>query len=257
MDLINEFLRKYKVQVLLGAIFLVVLFGSNIFRDRARNTYNSVDMRVTQAVNKDTLNSTVDNGVAQNYLSDEGGLDINRITTDKEVFEKFLNQYLVWSNASEFNEQKGSLCASYGLKEDSEFVRLFYPRVVVSQWSGDSLIDKLEDIGESVSISFGEIESHVLKIDADKYSYLSLVPITMSCDEFSQSADFLIFYTVDARGYITNLSGSQCSSVFTGDKDLHGVGLLAQEEQEEVEDFEEGDVLGSGDTGVIVTDVAS
>ena len=214
-------------------------------------------MRVTQAINKETLNSTVDNEVSQSYLLDEGGLDMSRVQTDDAIFGDFLNMYLVWSTAAEFNEQKGSLYASYRLEENSNFVKLFFPKLVVSWMSGESVFDKWANLDIPASISFGEFDSHVIRIDADKYSYSTLVPITISCDDFSESADFLIFYTVDARGYISNLSGYQFSSVFNGDKDLHGVGLIAHDEQEVEENFEEGDVLGSSATGVIVTDVAS
>ena len=193
MDLIIGFFKKYKVQVLLVVVLIVVLIGGKIFRGRAKDNYNNVDMRVTQAINKETLNSTVDNEVSQSYLLDEGGLDMSRVQTDDAIFGDFLNMYLVWSTAAEFNEQKGSLYASYRLEENSNFVKLFFPKLVVSWMSGESVFDKWANLDIPASISFGEFDSHVIRIDADKYSYSTLVPIAISCDDFSESADFLIF----------------------------------------------------------------
>ena len=257
MDLINEFIKKYALQILLGVVLVIVLFIGNMFRTRYVNNYNQVDMRVTQAVNKSVLHSTVDNEVADTYADEESGLDVSRVAEDNEVFDTFLHQYLLWTNRSEFTAQQGSLYSTYRLGDDNDFVSTFYPKFLGSGWDGSSILDKWAAIENAdVSIEFGNVETHVIGINADKYSYIALVPITCSCDEFSESADFLIFYRVDARGYITGLRASQCDSLFEGITDLHGSGIIAQEEEEEEANFEAGDVLGSRDTGVIVTDVA-
>lgn len=124
----------------------------------------------------------------------DSGLNLDRVSQDREVSETFFKSILTWKTYEEYSRIREMLMENYAISEQDPMMAEFMPKVDESMFRGENLEYKAQD-------------TYVTDIAASNYTYFSIVTVS-SRGKSGETADGKIgfLYSIDKDGRISNLS---------------------------------------------------
>ncbi|MDO4773314.1 MAG: hypothetical protein Q4A72_07140 [Bacillota bacterium] len=124
----------------------------------------------------------------------DSGLNLDRVSQDREVSETFFKSILTWKTYEEYSRIREMLMENYAISEQDPMMAEFMPKVDESMFRGENLEYKAQD-------------TYVTDIAASNYTYFSIVTVS-SRGKSGGTADGKIgfLYSIDKDGRISNLS---------------------------------------------------
>lgn len=124
----------------------------------------------------------------------DSGLNLDRVSQDREVSETFFKSILTWKTYEEYSRIREMLMENYAISEQDPMMTEFMPKVDESMFRGENLEYKAQD-------------TYVTDIAGSNYTYFSIVTVS-SRGKSGGTADGKIgfLYSIDKDGRISNLS---------------------------------------------------
>lgn len=153
-----------------------------------------------------TAKSTNDADYGQVLRIATGGVDNEHRREDDRVVEDLMETALTWDGISQYLEKRKQVMERFGFPEDSQFMRFFMPGelegVARTAPSGEThyAFDK------NISNAFDSLESHVVGVNGDVYSYIAVVGMrTKSTDGQASNLTYSILRYDVVDGRIVNI----------------------------------------------------
>lgn len=135
-----------------------------------------------------------------------GGVDSAHRADDDKTVKGLLEMSLNWDGVANYLEQRRKVMDTYGFPEDSQFMRFFMPGelegVARTAPSGETHYA----FDENISNSFDSMESFVVGVNGDVYSYKTIVGMkTSSGDGQASATSYSLMHYDVVDGRITNI----------------------------------------------------
>jgi hypothetical protein len=136
------------------------------------------------------------------------GLDEERHSEDDDYMKNFLDEALTWSSLAEYSAARENIENKYN--PDETFMNMFFPDIPVNYDSAGNNYNRIDTLG--YTLEFDSMNSYVTDISSSyEYSYFSIVTCISSILENGEAKEasitFLVTYTVDADGNVSNIKG--------------------------------------------------
>lgn len=138
------------------------------------------------------------------------GLSLARVAQDDEIAEALMEDVCTWYSWEEYMETRERIMRMYDLTEDDEFIKAFMPEVANMDADGKHYND-IDVFG--YNMTFESLDSHVIGISADVYSYFSVVSVSARNDNGNEAmATCVVMYKVTNDGELSGLSAMPISA---------------------------------------------
>lgn len=203
-------MRKW-VPYILSCIFLFLCSFLTISQLNALGTsIDEQESKISDLQNQITIKQASKEAVHTAVVTDSTGLDASRVAHDDNIAATFLKKCLTWSSYDEYMDVRKSLMDDYGLKPDSNFLKVFMPEVVNTTSPDGTNYNRIDVFG--LNLSYDAMTSYVTDISDDKYSYFSFVTVSsQSKTKYEGTTTAAFIYTIDKDGNITNIDASGIS----------------------------------------------
>lgn len=206
MDLILDFLNKYRKTVILFAVFFVVLIIGLSVQSGQKNSVKSARAQVDNAESNLLIEQQKnESGISDTQSSSSlQGIDADRVSADAETMNGFLQMAFTFDSLDSYQDVRSELKETYDLREEDQFMKSFYPPVVTSE--DDTLVNRyayLASDSGNYQCEFEDAVPYLSRINSDEYTYVNLVTVTSNGKEYS----FGVSLTVNGDSLITDAEG--------------------------------------------------
>lgn len=190
-------------------VAIAIAAGGVIYSKMSSSNYDALlaEQRETMGDLQATIDSSDKEATvsAQNVVSVLTGVDYDRMADDKAVAEELVSMVTTWSNWDEYDSARNKLMETYGLTEEDSFVTTFMPKVGKGSPKNPdyNMID-----ASGWNMKFDGMDQYLVKIDGDKYTYLSNVTMRSTYNDRSATSSAMVMYTIDGEGKVSDLYGS-------------------------------------------------
>lgn len=201
------FFYRNALVLILGAVFVLVGAAYLVSTGTHRVTV------VTQQQEIAELDATMQTKLAaakaeqQAVVDDVLGTNAARVAQDTEVIREFIGTATTWKNGEEYTSARESLMRKYKLGEDSQFLKVFFPKPISNTDSSGNKFYVVDTEGLNSRLS--SIDPKVLGVSGTQYKYMVLADISSSSKDGKASANktSVIYLTLDGEGLVTDVSG--------------------------------------------------
>lgn len=145
--------------------------------------------------------------IQRNIIQKTTGLDAERVKKDDEIAEEFLSYVMSWDSYEEYSAIRNDCMKKYNLTENSNFMTIFLPEVVTVTSNDGTVYNRIDTFG--LNVKYEEMTSYVTEINADTYSYFTMVDWSSSDDDGNEAYAISIFtYSIDSNGRIFDIDAS-------------------------------------------------
>jgi len=155
------------------------------------NLQNQVDMKISESESN-----------RAKLVQGATGLNTQRVTVDTKVAETFIEKALTWSNGATYDAVRAEMMTTYGLTEDSPFMKVFMPINVKTADGQFNYIDTHHS-----NCQYEDMDVYVSSISTDVYSYFSFVTWSTSDMTGNEAkSTCIVTYDINVDGKLSNLS---------------------------------------------------
>lgn len=135
------------------------------------------------------------------------GLDMNRVRTDDGLVEAFFKKIFTWSSGETYNVIRKELLERNDVH--SNFLTSIFPELKEEQTVDGTITNAIDgSVYGTLNMEFDTMNSYVIGIDDDVYSYFTEVSVISRVDDGTfRNGSIVVLYRVDKDGNITNLNG--------------------------------------------------
>lgn len=194
--------------VITGLIFLVSL-GVSIVITRAYNgTLTEQQSQIDVLTNKVSVMEVEQSNKDEEVFSNVTGLNRERTKRDDEIITEFLDTVFTWSSYEEYQKAREAVMDEYKIKEDSDFINIFMPKITNSITGGNEY-NRIDE--EGLNMSYSGFKSYVSNVSSDIYTYVAEVSVASSYkvdgneDVVESNSYTAIEYGIDREGNITDI----------------------------------------------------
>lgn len=194
--------------VITGLIFLVSL-GVSIVITRAYNgTLTEQQSQINVLTNKVSVMEVEQSSKNEEVFSNVTGLNRERTKRDDEIITDFLNTVFTWNSYEEYQKARETVMDEYKIKEDSDFINIFMPKVT-NKITGGKEYNRIDE--EGLNMSYSGFKSYVSSVSSDIYTYIAEVSVASSYkvdgnkDVVESNSYTAIEYGIDREGNITDI----------------------------------------------------
>ena len=180
---ISEFLQDYKLHLIFLLIFIVLMIAKSIMGSVFDKKIGNIDNQIQ------AISTKIDTVTAQSQLdvsveSEVTSLDTERVKSDSETAKKFMqDKFGSWKYDVSGDAYKNG---DNGEKED------------IPIWLINVILNSSNEKDFNKSIECKDVVSHLMKVELDKYTYIS--EVTLAIDGKTKVVE--ITYTVDNSGNV-------------------------------------------------------
>lgn len=192
--------------------FVLCLLGFAAVFFWTRSSLSAWDEELSSLSNEaDSLAAYLSELEENNALADQSsilevaGMDEARKASDDEAASAFFDLCLTWDSYETYTAARETAVSEYSIPEDSRFLTLFFPDVVVAGPTADGTTYNRIDMYD-LNMSYEGMASYVSAVDGDIYSYIAFVD-TASRDQYGNEAlnRVMFLYDIDASGRFFNV----------------------------------------------------
>lgn len=184
-----KFLHRNLVVLIVGVLLLVtflVMGDIGDSRDQALSQQRGEIISLTKELELSRSEvSTVHN---DEVAEATGGMRIEHKEADDEVMIGLMREALTWNGLSEYLKLREKIMSTYGFASDSQFMTVFMPGedegAVRTSPSGETY----STFDTEMSSEFDSLRSYVTGVNADVYSYFTLVQMRVKSSSGSSSS---------------------------------------------------------------------
>lgn len=193
--------------LLCGIIYMV---NSSSWESKLSAQNKQIQQLQNQITVKEAANQNTTNTVVQQTT----GLNQARVDSDKLIAEEFLEKIMTWDSYEEYQSLREWCMNTYGVEEDSKFLQIFMPEVVIATANDGSTYNRIDTSG--LNVQYEGMDTYVTRITANNYSYFSFVTWS-SHDSFgNEAATTAIFtYDINGNGELSNIDAYTIADVRT------------------------------------------
>lgn len=191
-------MKKYIVPIILGCIAFVMIlitFGVSSSRD---NSLAEQTEKINSLSNQIEMLQSANKSNEDALIQKNSGVSALRKENDEDIINAFMRELFTWSNMSEYEEARQKIIKQYNLSENSDFVKVFLAPV-----DDENLKDLYNKDGYNAT--YNGAKTYVTKISTDKYSYLSIIDVSMKKLKYSADSQLVFTCDIDKEGNISNL----------------------------------------------------
>lgn len=157
--------------------------------------------------NQITLKNSSNQQKQSQVIQSTTGLNTERVSHDDKIASDFLSYVMTWDSYDEYNLIRNNCMAKYNLTEDSDFIQIFFPKIVTVTSNDGTMYNRIDTFG--LNVQYEDMTSYVTKINADVYTYFSFVNWSSSDDEGNEAFATCIFtYSINSDGEIFDIGAN-------------------------------------------------
>lgn len=188
-------------------IAIITVLVTVVSADNNAKAINAQEQRI-EALNADIAKAKAAIKAKEDEaLKEAVGLDASRRNADMDTINDLMASVGTWNDGAEYDKGRNTVLEQYEIPEDSQFMTEFFPeQPSKTSRSGDTYYEvDMKGLNSKVD----NIETSLINIDGDKYTYLSLVEISSSSkDNKARVSNIsIVRFTTDSAGKILDING--------------------------------------------------
>jgi hypothetical protein len=198
-------MKRFIGIIICGSFFLLSMFFAFMVSSANDSNLMALNEHKAELMNKvETLDASVQ-AAEDEVVGAATGLNAKRVESDNAAASKMFRLIATWKDSSEYITARNTVISEYGFDPSDSFLMSFMPEIKPFPSSDGS--DKYQIDVNGVNSEFANLNSYVVNITGDKYTYLGVVSIK-SFDKTggAVTGKLIAVYTVDSEGTISNAS---------------------------------------------------
>lgn len=193
------------IPMILGLVFLVIVILVCSFEKFRQNEVLDGQMAEIHMLEQTVM--SLSNEISKqkvDILIDTTGLDVTRISRDKDSVEKLLNLVCTWNSYVEYMHARETVMRRYNLSEDDGFMSTFMPGISEQVSPNGDRYNRIDYLG--LNMTYETVHSMVTRILAPNYYYFAIVTVSSSWKNGGESiSKIAMTYGVDADGNLFDI----------------------------------------------------
>lgn len=193
-----KFLHRNLVVLIVGVLFLVTFFMLGGISDTREEALSSQQGEIIALTKELELSQSEVSAVHYDEVAEAtGGMRIEHKQEDDDMMIELMRQALTWNGLSEYLVLREEIMETYGFASDSQFMTVFMPGedegAVRTAPSGNTY----STFDTEMSSSFDSLRSYVTGVNADVYSYFTLVQMRVQSSSGAASSTGQVMMTYE------------------------------------------------------------
>lgn len=201
MDIIQGILKKYKMTVAFIGLFLVVWIVVSMISGNAKGQLREVSNQRKQVESSVKISQEKQKEKADVALT-SGGLNTERIETDRKFLDAFFKKAFTFSSLKEYELSRSLIVDEYLLPLDSNFLQ-FYPEIQNEENQKSKMVYIPVEDG-NYELQYDSFVSQVIHIHDGEYTYLNDVTVKSNEKEYH----IIVTCTIDGKEQIVDIQGA-------------------------------------------------
>ena len=202
--MVKQFMRKWGLLVVCGVLMAGGFVTAGVANAKHDDYLSGQSAKIAELENKKDVLDAAYSDANEEAIKVASGIDMARVAKDDTVAKKLIERVCTWDSKESYDGMRNGVMKDFGLEETSPFVKVFMPKITDVKLD-DKVMNEIDSNG--LNMEFVRMESNVIGISGDKYTYLTTVTI-QSSDKTGASAEgeSVFIYTVDGKGNLSDLN---------------------------------------------------
>lgn len=184
-----KFLHRNLVVLVVALMFVVtwaVLGGISTTREEALSEQQGQIIALTSEL--ELARSQVAAEHNDQVAQATGGMSVEHKQADDEMMTELMRQALTWDGLAEYMTLREQIMEDYGFASDSQFMSVFMPGEETGAVRTAPSGETYSTFDTDMSSSFDSLRSYVTGVNADVYSYFTLVQMRVQSSSGAASS---------------------------------------------------------------------
>lgn len=200
-------MKKYLRVIICVVICLVTVIVSVSIISGRESNISGQTVQINDLSNQVDVLEASAQSEEDEVLRRNSGISSERRTRDEDIINSFMSTLFTWNDMSEYEKARQEVIEEYNLSEDSDFVKVFLAPVT------DDAVNELFDNNGYNAVYEGS-DSYVTSISTDKYSYISIITVSMVISGQESTGKLVFTCDIDGDGNMSNLGAFSIASSF-------------------------------------------
>ncbi len=194
--------------VITGGMLLLSFILFMVINKAHNNVLAAQQDQIDAITNKISVMEVEQSDKTEDVFSNVTGLNKERTKRDDEIIKGFLNTVFTWDSYEDYQKARETVMDEYKIKEDSDFIKIFMPKVTNVSTGGNEY-NRIDE--EGLNMSYSGFKSYVSNVSSDIYTYIAEVSVASSYkvdgskDVVESNSYTAIEYGIDREGNITEI----------------------------------------------------
>lgn len=196
-------MKRWIAPIVSVVLAIIVAALCLLIADDNRASVDAKQAEVALLQNKIDAAAAANVSDADAVIASATGASMARVAQDDEAVGEFLDEVMSWGSYADYNEIRNTLIEEWNLSPTGSFLSVFMPEVVNETMDGKDY-NRIDMLG--YNMSFESLESHLIGIAKDDYSYFSIVTVSTNQQGTEALGQVAFLYTIDSGGELRDLS---------------------------------------------------
>lgn len=200
-------MKKYIALVVCVVICIVTVFVTVGITSSRDANLDEQTAQINELSNQIDVLKTDLQSQQDKILQHSSGISSERKSRDINIINSFMSELFTWNTMDEYEKARQKVIKEYNLSEDSDFVKVFLAPV-----TDERIADLFDKNGYNATYENADV--YVTQISTNKYSYISIVSVSMVVSEQESIGKLVFTCDIDSDGNMSNLGAFSIASSF-------------------------------------------